>query len=254
MTGRKPLLLVLDYPGRRTESRVSDLALEQAGCDVRYLLTAPFVRQVTAAAYATELLARGDAVGGEVAAVVAYCMAAPIAQEVAARCTGAAPVPLLLFDGEPCSPAALDDQYGASLAQISNGAEVAAQPFDGRELAHRPDAVVARMRRGLVDAALPALLAADDGDLDPEEAAETAAALAEFYLDWLVQLVAAHNASWPRWRGEVCHVASRDHTFTGDWPGAATTRVQRVDSARDDLMRHPGARRLALSFLGLPTD
>ncbi|BCB89233.1 hypothetical protein Psuf_065460 [Phytohabitans suffuscus] len=33
------LLLALDYPGRREEARISDLALEADGFDVRYLLT-----------------------------------------------------------------------------------------------------------------------------------------------------------------------------------------------------------------------
>jgi hypothetical protein len=253
VTDRKPLLLVLDFPGRRAEARVSDMRLEMAGCDVRYLLAAPFPRETTAKAYAAELLARQGTTITEVGAVAAYCMAAPIAQELAALLGGGYPVPLMLFDGEPATPATILEQYRESLSQVRGRTEGRGpEPMDVAELTSRPAACVDRIGSRLVAAALPKFLG--DGDLDEVDATEAAGELVEFYLDWLVHLVAAHNAAWPPWSGEVLHVVSRGHTYTGDWPGAGTTRVRRVDSARSDLLRHPGTREIALSFLGLERD
>lgn len=243
------VLLVLDYPGRRAESRVADLRLAEAGFEVRDLLLPPFVRRLTGDDYAAELVDRHGPFGTEVAAVLAYCMAAPIAQEVAVRCgAGRDPVPLVLFDGEPSTIEAVAEQYGVSAAQVSGeaGAGDPVLPFDPALLSADPGASVELMRGRLVDLARRAL----DPDGVQADSAQLAGDVAEFYLDWLVHLVAAHNATWPRWGGEVAHVLSRTHTFAGDWPGARTTRHFRVDVERNGLLGHPRTREIVLSFLG----
>jgi hypothetical protein len=107
------------------------------------------------------------------------------------------------------------------------------------------------MRRRLVELAVTALRS--DG-ADEEQAAAAGAAGAEFYLDWLVYLVAAHNTAWPAWGGQVYHVASRHHPYTPDWPGSAATHLSRVDSGRNGLFHHPDTRQLALAFLGTPRE
>lgn len=247
----EPLLLVLDYPGRRAEARVAELGLESHGFAAEYLLQAPFVRRLRAAEYADELVSRVPA-HRPCAAVLAYCMAAPIAQEVAARVGGGAdPVPLVLFDGEPSTPVAIEDQYGASAQQF--GADLGAvtridadpRMFDATALRDRPAEPVELMRRGLVTLGTAALSEGED-DLD---AAETALEMAEFYLDWLVHLVAAYNATWPAWGGPTYHVMSRDHRYVRDWPGATETVRIRLDVARAELLRHPDALPAVKKFL-----
>ncbi|ONI91295.1 hypothetical protein ALI22I_09550 [Saccharothrix sp. ALI-22-I] len=240
------VVLVLDYPGRRAESRVADLPLESFGFDVRHLLDEPFVRAVDTAGYAAELAARHGPFGPEVVAVLAYCMAAPIAQEVAALC-GA--IPLVLFDGEPSTPAGIADQYEVSVTQVREQLGLPAVdrglPFEDGLLSERPGECLESMRRAFVELAVSALRA-DSAD---EDAEVVAAQVADFYLDWLSHLVAAHNASWPAWGGEVLHIASRRHSFTEDWPGARRTTVHRVDTERNDLLRHPHTLELVRSFL-----
>ncbi|SBT65720.1 hypothetical protein GA0070622_2725 [Micromonospora sediminicola] len=245
------LLLVLDYPGRRTEARVADLGLEHAGFAVRYLLREPFVREPTAPRYAEELLAQTP-VDGPCAGVLAYCMAASIAQEVASRVSAAAePTALILFDGEPASPAAIEEQFDVTARQLA--AQLGGMPpqasdasvFDPARLAGHPEDVIAAMRHTLVELGVSAV---GEGDDDPY-ARDTAEDLADFYLDWLVHLVAANNASWPAWGGEVLHVMSRDHGFAGPWPGAATTRHVRCGVPRPELLRHPEVLPTVRAFL-----
>lgn len=251
-----PLLLALDYPGRREEARVRDLHLEDAGFDVRYLLAPPFVRQLTAPAYAAELIARYGPFEPPPTAVLAYCMAAPIAQEVAGLCgAGGEPVPLLVFDGEPATPSAIEQQYRASVDQFRAQFGVADQadrrlPFDRLALSSSPGECVERMRRCLVELGVTALRQDADPDEEFEDLEQTAGQVADFYVAWLVHLVAAHNASWPQWRGEVLHIASRDHGWTCAWPGARATAVRRVEADRDELLSHPDVRDLVLAFLG----
>jgi len=253
-TPSRPTLLVLDYPGRRDEARVRDLRLEEHGFDVRYLLGPPFQRAVTAAAYADELIeAHGpfEAVAG----LLSYCMAAPIAQHVAARLSaGTSPIPMVTFDGEPATAAALDDQYGVTVAQLA--AELGAalprvDPIDAETLANDPTSVVAAMRSGLTKLATIALADDEDEDdaADDDSLADTVDGLTGFYLDWLVHLVAASNATWPRWGGEVLNVASRDHGYTGDWPGAAGTKLMRVDVSRPELLAQDTVGPPVVSFL-----
>lgn len=247
----QPQLIVLDYPGRREEASVADLALESHGYAMRYLLAAPFVRELRADRYAEALLERAAPVGS-CSAVLAYCMAAPIAHEVAARMTGhGGAVPLVLFDGEPSSPAAIVDQYQVTLQQYAEQLGLRTAPvadpdlFDAETLAERPAAAVESMRRHLISMGLAAL----GGHEPDDEAIECAHDLADFYLDWLVHLVAAHNASWPRWGGRVFHVMSRDHAFAGSWPGAASTTAVRFDVVRPELLRHPDVAPAVREFL-----
>lgn len=253
--GGRPVLLVLDYPGRRQEARVADLRLERYGFDVRYLLTAPFPRAVTAGEYAAELARRHGPFTGEVAAVLSYCMASSVAQELAVMVRGGAgPVSMVLFDGEPVTPEAVDDQYRVARRQLAEQLGIRSdgdgevRPFDSASLSRRPYDVIDWMRGSLVELGSTAL--GDDGSHeDDDEARAIAEDLADFYLDWLVHLVAAHNASWPVWDGDVLHVMSRTHAFSQDWPGARSTERARVDSPRPELLATAEAGAVAVAFL-----
>ncbi|WP_167517388.1 hypothetical protein [Micromonospora orduensis] len=240
MTDTRPVLLVLDYPGRREEARIADLRLQERGYDVRHLLVAPFSRELDAPSYARDLVRRHRLAEASVAAVLSYCMSAAIAQEVAALVNrDQEPVRVVLFDAEPVTPAAVAGQYAEALRQMAEQLDVgqpqpwSGQIFDEDALTRRPDEVIRRMRQELVGFATSALTA---GSYDEDEAAGTASALAELYLDWLVHLVAAYHATWPAWGGSVVHVLSRSPGFTGPWPGARETHLVRTAAPRADLL------------------
>jgi hypothetical protein len=253
MTDRtaRPVLLILDYPGRREEARIAELGLAERGFDARGLLKAPFVRELTAREYAARLAERVGPLDQPVTAMLAYCMAAPIAQELAASLSaGREPVSMILFDGEPATPDAVEEQYGTTVKQFAEQLGASAVPavdpstFTAELLSGDPAECVERMRRSLVRMGVSALSDGDDDD-----AAETAEDMADFYLDWLVHLVAAHNVSWPAWGGDVYHIMSRSHGYTADWPGARSMRSTRLDSIRPELLRQPEAGRLVVSYV-----
>lgn len=241
-----PLLVVVDYPGRRDAARVADLRPRSIGFDVTYLLDPVFPREVDGRAYAARLLADLDP-RRPVAGVLGYCMAAPIAQEVAALLsTDRDPVPLVLFDARPATPAAVAHQYREAARQLAGqlGGGVAVPELDPGLVTSSPAAAVATMRAELVRLGVAA-----SPDEDEHEAAAIAAGLADHFLDWLVHLVAAHHCTWPAWGGRVLHVMSTAHTHTDDWPGATSTELARVDVPRLELLRTGTVGRLVRTWL-----
>jgi hypothetical protein len=237
------VLLALDYPGRRDEARIADLRLETDGWDVKYLLQPPFGRLPDSASYAGHLARRFGPFGPEVSAVLAYCMAAPIAQYLAAHLR----VPLVLFDGEPSTAEAVERELGVAKKQLGWSQNAgSADRFPEGQLRIRPADCARRMREILVPLAAGTLRA--DGVPEPDATAE-AGPVADFYLDWLTYLIAAHNTDWPDWPGPVFHVMSRGHGYAGDWPGADSTLSRRVDSERNELLGQPRTRDLARAFL-----
>jgi hypothetical protein len=253
--GRRHLLLVLDYPGRREEARVADLALEERGCEVRYLLGPPFSRETTARAYAVDLFHRHELAGAEVAAVVAYCAAAAIGQEIAALLGGT--VPLILFDGEATDAESVRRQYRATARQVADqlgagdraGDDRLDVPVDTETLARQPQLAIGVMRESLAALGGEALA---DGE-DEDESWMIAESLADFYMDWLTYVVATHHAAWPRWGGDVLHIVSRD-AVVGDWPGAQSTRIVRIDVPRADLLTAPAAAAGLVEFVAATTQ
>lgn len=248
---RRGVVLALDYPGRRDESRIRDLDLEAEGWQVRYLLAAPFPQALTSSGYAESLLRGQDLDGTDVAAVLAYCSGAPIAQDlVTSHLGGIERVPLVLFDGEPSLLSGLRRDAAAAGAQLSVDSRARpacpAETFTDDQLSRDPDGCVAQLREWLVELGVRAMRA--DG-ADESEARSAATDIACFYLDYLVFLVAAHNTEWPAFDGDLLHVVSRGHPFTKQWPGSSSTRLRQVDCGRNDLLGHPGAREIALSFL-----
>ncbi|MEU6411114.1 hypothetical protein [Microbispora sp. NPDC046933] len=246
------VVLVLDYPGRRAEAPVSSLGLESHGYTVHYLLKPPFPRLLTAASYAEGLLDGHGSSGGRVLAVLAYCMAAPIAQEVAAsiRAAGGAPVPLVLFDGEPATARAIEEQYVLASEKLGEllgltGEERTPPPaFDAALIRDEPEEALRRGHEGLLELGERA---AAHGEAAVARA--EAKAVADFYRDWLGHLIAAHNACWSHWGGPAVQIVSRDHSCAPDWPGATATRTVRVAASRNDLLVHPDVLSTVLSTL-----
>ncbi|WBC01112.1 hypothetical protein [Micromonospora sp. WMMA1976] len=251
-------LLVIDYTGRRVEAPVSALKLDDEGYRVEYLLDLPNPTELTAAGYAKALRQGRGFADEDVQGVLAYCMAAPIAQELAAAVSAATdqPVPLVVFDGAPATAEAVNSEY--QLARAKMWAFAADAPYDHHpgevfsedELRSSSSAVVERMRAGLRESAERA--ARSDGarsDIDEDEAEY----LIEVFIDWLVHLVAAHNAAWSQWPGPLFQIVSRDTDAVDDWPGATGVQVLRMSSSRRDLLRDPQVRAAVLSFLSSAT-
>ncbi|WP_282082574.1 hypothetical protein [Streptomyces tendae] len=244
------VLLVLDFPGRRDEARISDLRLEEAGWKTEYLMSPPHSRAVRAREYATALAARYT--GQAPRAVLAYCMAASLAQELAALISPPGnPVPLFLYDGEPAHPAALRKAVRTVTAQVSG--EDGAGPdgldalLDDAVLTQRPEHAVDLIERHVVRSAAGFFRL--EG-FDDEMATDAATTACGFYLDWLAHLVAAQNTDWPGWGGEVQHIRTPGHRATTEWPGAAVTENHVVDTDRNGLLVDPRTRDLTLSLLG----
>lgn len=247
----EPVLVVVDYPGRRSSARVSDLGLPDLGFTVRSVLEPPGVRAVTADDYARALLAEHGPWPG-VAAVLAYCMAAPIGQELAALLSrGRTPVPLVLFDGRPATLAAVRDQYRAAedqlLTQLGGRRHTVARAGPGTVLLENdPYAALAAMTRGLTDLGMAAL-SDGTGALEDRDVVEEVVA---HFVDWLAHLLAAYHAPHTPWGGAVLQVMSGAHDACDPWPGAASTTTVRVDVSRVDLLRTPAAREAVLAYLG----
>ncbi|MET7878916.1 thioesterase domain-containing protein [Micromonospora profundi] len=245
----RPQVLVVDYPGRRDAARIADLRPDSIGLDVVDLIGPRFPRECRAAAYATELL-RNANVGHRPLAVFGYCMAAPIAQEVAALIsTDREPVPLVLFDSRPATLTAVEDQYQAAARQLVGQLGPALDSTVALKtslIEKAPEQAVSTMRANLTRLGAAAIMASGE---DAVDAAEIAAGLSEHYLDWLIHLVAAYHCGWPSWGGAVLHLMSEHHPFTDAWPGAASTQQARFDVARVDLLHSAAVRRVLCSWL-----
>lgn len=250
------LLLVFDYTGRRAEAPVSALGLEDLGFDVRYLLAPPYPTAYTAADYAAQLLERHGPFEG-VAAALAYCMAAPIAQEMLALWSATPPVPMIVFDGEPATPTAIESEYRLAERKLAGLLDLpladAAGPavVDEERLRRSPADLVDDMCRKLLEMGKRA---AEAGTCDPEDAYADAAEVAAHYRNWFCHLVSAHGTTWPPLRGELVQLVSREHRLTHPWPGAEGSRTARLPAGRNDLLAHPDTRSAVLSLLGRGDD
>jgi hypothetical protein len=248
-------VLVCDYVGRRPEAPVSALDLEATGCTVHYLIRAPYVRALTAAGYAAALRPRAGDGAGDVRAVLAYCTAAPIAQELAAelRRPGCRPLPLVLFDPEPVTAGSIRAQLHQAADKLGEalGLDAADRAVDDAAvqdgaLRERPEDVLCAIRADLIGLADRAAARGLD---DADRLRADATAIAEFYLDWFSHLIAGRNTTWPAWGGPAVQILSRDQAGQPRWPGAAGTRTVRLHVPRDDLLASAEARAAVLDVL-----
>lgn len=252
--GDEPVLVVVDYPGRRSSARVADLGLAGLGFAVRPVLEPPGVRAVAADEYARALLDEHGPFPG-VAAVLAYCMAAPVGQELAALFSrGRVPVPLILFDGRPATIDAVIDQYrvaaGQLLDQLGGRGHVDGQWVPDRTLLENdPRAALAEMTRSLTSIGVAALSDGSDA-ADALDDRDVVDEVVSHFMDWLAHLLAAYH--WPRspWDGAVLHVMSSAHNVNGPWPGARSTEEVRIDAPRVELLSTASARQAVLEYLG----
>ncbi|MGV4928249.1 hypothetical protein K2224_37770 (plasmid) [Streptomyces sp. BHT-5-2] len=244
----QPVVLVLDYPGHRPEAKLSELRLEDAGFDVRYLLTRPLPRDLSADAYASRALQAAENLPCEIHAVLAYCMSATLAQHVAALTSASH---LLLFDAEISAPDVVAKEVREILRSFMAGAELPGWWSDDA-LARSPVEVMDRVHDHLFEVIRTAL--AEDSGMDDQAedpaATQVARNLVGTYMDWLAHLVAAHRSVLPAFAGASAQIVSARHVLPDTWPGLSSPGCMRMASERQTLAADEETRRFVLRALG----
>jgi hypothetical protein len=246
----KPLLLVLDYPGYRTEARVDDLQLDRYGLRVRNLLRHPLPRATDGAAYVSRILAGISADDGPVAAVAAYCTSAPFAFEVASATARRQQIPpkIILFDAEASTPDMIVDGYRTMLSGL--GVQSTEEDLRNRAdislLLKDPQRFVNVLVQDLEREVAATLRTIGSSE---EEAKESARHMANTYADWLSHLVSAHRFDVFSWNGELLDITSVDGPQKGFEYEAGTVRNIRMTCDRAQLLRSEETRSAVLSAL-----
>ncbi|MFE3765082.1 hypothetical protein ACFXPI_25365 [Streptomyces sp. NPDC059104] len=236
--------VTLDYPGHQERTRISDLADPALPIELHSLLSNPLPRAFSAEAYA-HLLLENQPPTAPVKAVVSYCLASPIGYAVARKLSDgrSAPPVLVVLDGSPCPVESVRDAYREAVVRFAERDLEPAVAFTGADLTEHPDRVLGAMERELREIASRSLLEEDpDEDFEEDVLDALVTDLVGHSVAWLTHLIASHNAVFPEWDGEVVMVMSRDHAFTGPWPGARATRVITVDCTRAELVSRPEVR------------
>ncbi|MEV0381280.1 hypothetical protein [Nonomuraea sp. NPDC050643] len=192
-----PRVLTLDFPGPRSRHRVRHLDIEAVGADVVHLLDTSRPRDLTASGYARALLDGEHLAGPDVAAIVTYCAAAPIAREVS----------LLLRRAGSTGPRL----YAINPEQSSMGLAVdTLQSF--LSACDHPRPVTPPLTRAAVDGAAEALFRGylAGGEATPEMM-RMARELATAQADWVSYLAAAGDPGAPPVTAAEVHITSRDH-------------------------------------------
>lgn len=244
-------VLTLDYPGRRPEARILNLTLPDRGYRCRELLTEPLPRDVTGRAYAESLLNRHVGTGaniGDIGAILAFCGASPLAQEVAQLAVeaGHPPVRLVIFDAAPCTVGTVEYCYQSALRQLGAAPGQTRASVEVAALIERPGKLLEIFARDLTERATAVLLT--EGFTESEIAGQVDLTVG-MHLDYLAHALAVYHCTFPRWGGEVVHVMSRDHSFIEGWPGARATRIERMSCDHPTLLRDPATRAAVLACL-----
>ena len=242
-----PVLLVLDYPGRRPEAHISEMNLDQSGFDCDYGLQSPLPTALTAAAYAGELGARQRP--DRPLALVAYCATAPLATAIAGLRPGpAGPLPIVALDPQQTPPSEIVKEYEDVVRQVEGRASAAERPplLDIEQLLATPETLVERIGEDLRLRARLALAAFGFTGADVVGPVENVVGV---YIEWLIFLVSAHYDAQPAARGPILQVISQGHPADADWLGAVDLRTVRIPCERPELAVNPQARAAVLDFL-----
>nr|AJV88385.1 MfnM [Streptomyces drozdowiczii] len=231
---------------------MSDLGLDQHGYELLDLLRTPLPDEVTGREYTKVLADRHALEDREVTAVLAYCAAAPLAQELARHLVEAShpPPPLIFFNATPSAADSVRDDYTTILEQLGDSLPVT--PVTGLDLPKllpSPHDLVHAMR-GELDAVVRQSLV--DDAYDEEEITEAAAQIVSVYLDLLRFQISACHSTAPAWGGDVVNIVSAGHAFQSDWAGARTTRLVRVECTPAELLSRPETRDGVLAHLPSP--
>jgi hypothetical protein len=242
-----PVLLVLDYPGRRPEAHISEMNLEQYGFDCDHALQSPLPRALTTAAYASELDARQRP--DRPLALVAYCATALLATAIAGLRAGpAGPCPVVMLDPQQTPPSEIAKEYQEVVRQVEGRSSATERPplLDIEQLLGTPGTLVERIGEDLRLRARLALAAFGLTGADVAGAVENVIGV---YIEWLIFLVSAHYDAQPATRGPILQVISQGHPADADWLGATDLRTVRIPCERAELAVNPQARAAVLDFL-----
>lgn len=230
----EPALLVLDFPGRRPEAHISELALDEHGFDSVHALESPLPTSPTTAEYAEELCVRRSL--GRPAAILAYCATAPLAVAVSKLLGGpAGSLPIVLFDPQPTPSSEIAAEYDIVTRQVEERMPPEAERpprLAIERLLATPELAIERIGE---DLRLRAVLTLAAFGFTGSAAGKAAEGVVGLYIEWLTFLVGAHHAEQPGPRGPVLQVLSRAHTDDLGWLGAADVRTVRVSCDRNDL-------------------
>lgn len=244
----KRTLLILDYPGRRPEAHISDLALDDLGFDCRHLLTHPLPDAVSTVEYARRLTDRAELPEGGVLAVMSYCSSASLAAAIGAQLAADRPLPLVLFDPFELHGHHIVDMYIAAVRQIegSRPADDGPPPLDIAPRIGEPAGLIKEIADDFMARASSVL--AVDG-FDEAEAAESLAHVVSMYVQWLTYLLAVHHRPTGVAMGEVLNVVSQGHPEDLGWLGTGDIQTVRMGCDRPDLARSEETRDAVREFL-----
>lgn len=246
-------LLVLDFPGRRPEAHVRELALDEHGFSSVYALESPMPTSPTTVEYAKELCT-GKSLDRPLA-VIAYCAAAPLAVATSELLAGpASTLPIVLLDPQPTPPSEIALEYDFVVGQVEGRMPPEAErpprlAIEG--LVATPEEAIERIGEDLRFRAVLALAAFGVTGADADRAAEGVIGV---YVEWLTFLVGAHHGEQPGPRGPVLQVISREHTDDLGWLGAADVRTVRISCDRSELAARPEACAAVVDFLEAVQD
>lgn len=242
-----PVLLVLDYPGRRPEAHISEMNLERYGFDCDYGLQSPLPTALTTSAYAGELCARQRP--DRPPALVAYCATAPLATAIAGLRAGpAGPSPIVTLDPQPTPPSEIAKEYEDVARQIEGRTAAPGRPplLNIEQLLATPETLVARIGE---DLRLRARLALAGFGFTGADVAGPVEKVVGVYIEWLIFLISAHYDAQPAPRGPILQVISQEHPADAAWLGAADVSTVRIPCERPELAADPRARAAVLEFL-----
>lgn len=253
MARPQPLVVFVDYPGRRPEAHLSELGLERAGYRICELLRHPLPPASRLAAYASALLAR-EPVCAEATAVVAYCAAAPLAARVASQlweATGAA-LPVIFLDPSQCDVQHILNAYATVVQQIEMGLDAAERrpPLEVRDGLHDPVNLGKALSADIHDRVCGALAASGFSEQECQAAKGQGAAL---YVDWLHYLLAVHHRGEASQVGPVLNLISAAHSDDAAWLGVNAGETLRVECTRANLARRAETFDRVVEFLAVTT-
>jgi len=232
-----PIAVTIEYPRVEHPVRLEQLA-DRLGFPVVPLLAKPFPADLDAESYAAALVRSLDGDDRPVGLVVAVCTAAPIGHEVARLVSGrqgSAPT-LVALDGAPIRPFDVIKAYEEAVAAYAGPQRRPSVSVTETGLRQRPEQLLAAIEAEFSDAATEALRARS---LRAQSIAQIVRDTVGTSMAWLRHLVAAHNAAFHPWTGEVVLATSDEAYFLRDWPGAARTRQVAIGGRSNELVGHP---------------
>jgi hypothetical protein len=244
------LVLVLDYPGRRPEAHISEMHLEEAGFDCRYLLTHPLPDELGTLPYAKQLWARLSQSAYRPAAVISYCATAPLAVSIAALAAAddCRALPVVFLDPSQCHVHHIADGYVSVVRQIEGRAQRSGRPplLDVADLLRTPRRLMEQIAEDLTCRASVTLAA--DGFREAE-VSEAMANVIDLYLEWLTYLVAVHHREQPYPAGNLLQIISHNHPQDAGWLGVSAGQTVRINCDRPSLATYQETRAVVLDFL-----